>query len=213
MDFLPEDIEQYAQDHTQEEPRLLQELNLETWQTVLAPRMLSGPLQGRLLSLIAQLVQPKAILEIGTYTGYSALCLSEGLTPDGVLHTIDRNAELRRLQQKYFDRSGKGHQIIAHLGDASEILAGLDEQFDLVFIDADKSNYLNYLELVTPMLISGGLLISDNVLWSGKVAQKAQDDDKDTKVLQEFNRQLKNHPEYQTVLLPIRDGLTLSRKK
>ncbi len=213
MDFLPEDIEQYAQDHTQEEPQLLQELNLETWQTVLAPRMLSGPLQGRLLSLIAQLVQPKAILEIGTYTGYSALCLSEGLTPDGVLHTIDRNAELRRLQQKYFDRSGKGHQIIAHLGDASEILAGLDEQFDLVFIDADKSNYLNYLELVTPMLISGGLLISDNVLWSGKVAQKAQDDDKDTKVLQEFNRQLKNHPEYQTVLLPIRDGLTLSRKK
>ncbi len=213
MDFLPEDIEQYAQDHTQEEPRLLQELNLETWQTVLAPRMLSGPLQGRLLSLIAQLVQPKAILEIGTYTGYSALCLSEGLTPDGVLHTIDRNAELRRLQQKYFDRSGKGHQIIAHLGDASEILAGLDEQFDLVFIDADKSNYLNYLKLVTPMLISGGLLISDNVLWSGKVAQKAKDDDKDTKVLQEFNRQLKNHPEYQTVLLPIRDGLTLSRKK
>ncbi len=213
MDFLPEDIEQYAQDHTQEEPQLLQELNLETWQTVLAPRMLSGPLQGRLLSLIAQLVQPKAILEIGTYTGYSALCLSEGLTPDGVLHTIDRNAELRRLQQKYFDRSGKGHQIIAHLGDAPEILAGLDQQFDLVFIDADKSNYLNYLELVTPMLISGGLLISDNVLWSGKVAQKAKDDDKDTKVLQEFNRQLKNHPEYQTVLLPIRDGLTLSRKK
>lgn len=213
MDFLPEDIEQYAQDHTQEEPQLLQELNLETWQTVLAPRMLSGPLQGRLLSLIAQLVQPKAILEIGTYTGYSALCLSEGLTPDGVLHTIDRNAELRRLQQKYFDRSGKGHQIIAHLGDASEILAGLDQQFDLVFIDADKSNYLNYLKLVTPMLISGGLLISDNVLWSGKVAQKAKDDDIDTKVLQEFNRQLKNHPEYQTVLLPIRDGLTLSRKK
>lgn len=213
MDFLPEDIEQYAQDHTQEEPQLLQELNLETWQTVLAPRMLSGPLQGRLLSLIAQLVQPKAILEIGTYTGYSTLCLSEGLTPDGVLHTIDRNAELRRLQQKYFDHSGKGHQIIAHLGDASEILANLDQQFDLVFIDADKSNYLNYLKLVTPMLISGGLLISDNVLWSGKVAQKAKDDDKDTKVLQEFNRQLKNHPEYQTVLLPIRDGLTLSRKK
>ena len=213
MDFLPEDIEQYAELNTQEEPELLKELNLETWQTVLAPRMLSGPIQGRLLSMIAQLVAPKAILEIGTYTGYSALCLAEGLTEDGVLHTIDRNAELRRLQQKYFDRSGKAHQIIAHLGDATEILPSLDQKFDLIFIDADKSNYLNYLTLVTPMLRSGGLLISDNVLWSGKVTQKAQADDLDTKVLQEFNQKLKTHPEYQTVLLPIRDGLSLARKR
>lgn len=213
MDFLPQDIEQYAQDHSQEEPQLLKELNLETWQTVLAPRMLSGPLQGRLLSLIAQLTRPKAILEIGTYTGYSALCLSEGLTQDGVLHTIDRNPELRALQQKYFDRSGKGSQIIAHLGDATEILPGLEQKFDLIFIDADKSNYLNYLQLVTPMLNSGGLLISDNVLWSGKVTQKVKADDLDTKVLQEFNQQLKAHPEYQTVLLPIRDGLSIARKK
>lgn len=213
MDFLPQDIEQYAQDHSQEEPQLLKELNLETWQTVLAPRMLSGPLQGRLLSLIASLVRPKAILEIGTYTGYSALCLAEGLPEDGVLHTIDRNAELRRLQQKYFDRSGKGHQIIAHLGDAIEILPSLDEKFDLIFIDADKSNYLNYLRLVTPMLNSGGLLISDNVLWSGKVTQEVKADDLDTKVLQEFNQQLNAHPEYQTVLLPIRDGLSVARKK
>lgn len=213
MDFLPQDIEEYAQDHTQDEPQLLKELNLETWQTVLAPRMLSGPLQGRLLSLIAQLVRPKAILEIGTYTGYSALCLAEGLTEDGVLHTIDRNAELRRLQQKYFDRSGKGHQIIAHLGDATEILPELNQKFDLVFIDADKSNYLNYLDLVTPMLHSGGLLISDNVLWSGKVTNEAKPDDIDTLVLQEFNKRLKNHPEYQTALLPIRDGLSLARKK
>lgn len=212
MDFLPQDIEEYAQDHTQDEPQLLKELNLETWQTVLAPRMLSGPLQGRLLSLIAQLVRPKAILEIGTYTGYSALCMAEGLTEDGVLHTIDRNAELRRLQQKYFDRSGKGHQIIAHLGDATEILPELNQKFDLVFIDADKSNYLNYLDLVTPMLHSGGLLISDNVLWSGKVTHEAKPDDIDTLVLQEFNKRLKNHPEYQTVLLPIRDGLSLARK-
>lgn len=213
MDFLPQDIEQYAQDHSQEEPQLLKELNLETWQTVLAPRMLSGPLQGRLLSLIASLVRPKAILEIGTYTGYSALCLAEGLPEDGVLHTIDRNAELRRLQQKYFDRSGKGHQIIAHLGDAIEILPSLDQKFDLIFIDADKSNYLNYLRLVTPMLNSGGLLISDNVLWSGKVTQEVKADDLDTKVLQEFNQQLNAHPEYQTVLLPIRDGLSVARKK
>lgn len=213
MDFLPQDIEQYAEDHSQEEPQLLKELNLETWQTVLAPRMLSGPLQGRLLSLIASLVRPKAILEIGTYTGYSALCLAEGLPEDGVLHTIDRNAELKRLQQKYFDRSGKGHQIIAHLGDAIEILPSLDQKFDLIFIDADKSNYLNYLRLVTPMLNSGGLLISDNVLWSGKVTQKVKADDLDTKVLQEFNQQLNAHPEYQTVLLPIRDGLSVARKK
>lgn len=213
MDFLPQDIEQYAEDHSQEEPQLLKELNLETWQTVLAPRMLSGPLQGRLLSLIASLVRPKAILEIGTYTGYSALCLAEGLPEDGVLHTIDRNAELKRLQQKYFDRSGKGHQIIAHLGDAIEILPSLEQKFDLIFIDADKSNYLNYLRLVTPMLNSGGLLISDNVLWSGKVTQKVKADDLDTKVLQEFNQQLNAHPEYQTVLLPIRDGISVARKK
>ncbi len=213
MDFLPQDIEQYAEDHSQEEPQLLKELNLETWQTALAPRMLSGPLQGRLLSLIASLVRPKAILEIGTYTGYSALCLAEGLPEDGVLHTIDRNAELKRLQQKYFDRSGKGHQIIAHLGDAIEILPSLEQKFDLIFIDADKSNYLNYLRLVTPMLNSGGLLISDNVLWSGKVTQKVKADDLDTKVLQEFNQQLNAHPEYQTVLLPIRDGISVARKK
>ncbi|MDA1210678.1 MAG: O-methyltransferase, partial [Bacteroidetes bacterium] len=164
-------------------------------------------------SLIAQLLAPKAILEIGTYTGYSALCLAEGLPKDGVLHTIDRNAELRRLQQKYFDRSGKAHQIVTHLGNAAEILPSLDQKFDLVFIDADKSNYLNYLTLVTPMLRSGGLLISDNVLWSGKVTQKAEGDDLDTKVLQEFNHKLKTHPEYQTVLLPIRDGLSLARKR
>ena len=141
------------------------------------------------------------------------LCLAEGLPKDGVLHTIDRNAELRRLQQKYFDRSGKAHQIVTHLGNATEILPSLDQKFDLVFIDADKSNYLNYLTLVTPMLRSGGLLVSDNVLWSGKVTQKAQGDDLDTKILQEFNHKLKTHPEYQTVLLPIRDGLSLARKR
>lgn len=174
--------------------------------------MLSGHLQGRLLSLMSQLIAPKAILEIGTYTGYSALCLAEGLTGDGVLHTIDRNPELRQLQQKYFDRSQKGQQIVAHLGNALEIIPTLNEQFDLVFIDADKSNYLNYLTLVTPMLRSGGLLISDNVLWSGKVTQNAADEDLDTKVLQEFNKTLGQHPEYQTVLLPVRDGLSIARK-
>lgn len=212
MDFVPQDIAQYADEHTQAEPKLLDELNIETWQSVLAPRMLSGHLQGRLLSLMSQLIAPKAILEIGTYTGYSALCLSEGLTRDGVLHTIDRNPELRQLQQKYFDRSQKGQQIVAHLGNALEIIPTLNEQFDLVFIDADKSNYLNYLTLVTPMLRSGGLLISDNVLWSGKVTQNAADEDLDTKVLQEFNKTLGQHPEYQTVLLPVRDGLSIARK-
>ena len=213
MDFLPPEIDQYAQEHSEHEPELLQALNRETWQTILAPRMLSGPLQGRLLSLIAKLLQPKSILEIGTYTGYSALCLSEGLAKDGVLHTVDRNPELRRIQQKYFDLSGKSEQIIPHVGNALDIIPKLQTTFDLVFMDADKSNYLNYLSLVTPKLNSGGVLISDNVLWSGKVTQAVDKDDLDTKVLQQYNRILKEHPDYQTVLLPIRDGLSIARKR
>ncbi len=210
---MPPDIDRYAQEHSEQEPELLQALNRETWQTILAPRMLSGPLQGRLLSLVATLLQPKAILEIGTYTGYSALCLCEGLAQDGFLHTIDRNPELRSIQQKYFNLSGRSKQIIPHLGNALDVIPELDGTFDLIFMDADKSNYLNYLSLVTPKLKSGGVLISDNVLWSGKVTQTAAKDDLDTKILQEYNRNLKLHPCYQTVLLPIRDGLSIARKR
>ncbi|TDI67457.1 MAG: methyltransferase, partial [Bacteroidetes bacterium] len=138
MDFLPEKINDYVIAHSQPEPELLQQLSRETWQKVLAPRMLSGHLQGRILSMFSKLIRPEYILEIGTYTGYSALCLVEGLTPDGELHTIDSNEELTDLQRKYFDKSGYGKQIIQHTGDALKIIPKLERSFDLVFIDADK---------------------------------------------------------------------------
>lgn len=213
MNFLPENIDQYAVNHSQPEPELLQELTRETWQKVLAPRMLSGHFQGRVLSMISKLVRPKNILEIGTYTGYSALCLAEGMTQEGNLHTIDINEELYDLQRTYFDRSGYGQQIIQHLGNALEIIPTLDMAFDLVFIDADKHNYLNYLELLLPILPSGAVILSDNVLWSGKVVEKVAPDDVDTQVLLEYNKTLNENPKLETVLLPIRDGLTVTRVK
>ncbi|GAB5400639.1 MAG: O-methyltransferase [Aureisphaera sp.] len=211
MDFLPEKIDHYAVAHSQPEPELLQQLTRETWQKVLAPRMLSGHFQGRVLSMISKLVHPKHILEIGTYTGYSALCLAEGMAKDGSLHTIDSNEELVDLQRKYFDASGHGEQIVQHLGNALEVIPSLDTTFDLVFIDADKRNYLNYLELLLPKLPSGAVILSDNVLWSGKVVERVAEDDIDTQVLLEYNKALNEHPKLETVLLPIRDGLTVSR--
>lgn len=213
MDFLPKEIEAYAENHSQAEPEILQQLSKETWQKVLAPRMLSGHLQGRVLSMISKLQHPKYILEIGTYTGYSALCLLEGMQKDGALHTIDVNEELFNLQRKYFDLSGRGKEIIQHLGDAQEIIPELDLTFDLVFIDADKRNYPKYLELLLPKLPSGALILSDNVLWSGKVIKPIKEDDLDTKALLEYNKNLNEDPRLETVLLPIRDGLTLSRVK
>ncbi|HAT63469.1 MAG TPA: methyltransferase [Flavobacteriaceae bacterium] len=211
MDFLPKKIDQYVVAHSQPEPQLLQELSKETWQKVLAPRMLSGHLQGRVLSMLSKLVRPKNILEIGTYTGYSALCLAEGMRKDGKLHTIDINEELNNFQRKYFDKSGFGDQIIQHLGNALEIIPKLSEDFDLVFIDADKSNYPNYLELLLPKLKSGAVILSDNVLWSGKVVEKVKEDDIDTQALLRYNKMLNENPQLETVLLPIRDGLTVSR--
>lgn len=213
MDFLPKKIEGYAEAHSQPEPELLQQLSKETWQKVLAPRMLSGHLQGRVLSMISKIKNPKYILEIGTYTGYSALCLLEGMQQGGALHTIDVNEELYDLQRKYFDLSGRGEEIIQHLGDAREIIPSLDIPFDLVFIDADKSNYPTYLELLLPKLPPGALLLSDNVLWSGKVVEPVKEDDTDTKALLEYNRLLNEDSRLETVLLPIRDGLTISRVK
>ena len=213
MDFLPKKIEGYAEAHSQPEPELLQRLSKETWQKVLAPRMLSGHLQGRVLSMISKIKNPKYILEIGTYTGYSALCLLEGMQRGGALHTIDVNEELWDLQRKYFDLSGRGEEIIQHLGDAREIIPTFDLPFDLVFIDADKSNYPTYLELLLPKLPSGALLLSDNVLWSGKVVEPVKEDDLDTRALLEYNRLLNEDPRLETVLLPIRDGLTVSRIK
>ena len=175
--------------------------------------MLSGHYQGRLLSMISKLVNPKHILEIGTYTGYSALCLAEGMQNDGELHTIDINEELVDFQRKYFDKSAFGHQMIQHLGNALEIIPTLDKTFDLIFIDADKDNYPLYFNSIIDKLNSGGILLSDNVLWSGKVVEPVKPDDVSTKALLEYNKLLKEDDRLETILLPIRDGLSISRKK
>lgn len=213
MDFLPENLNKYVLAHSQPEPKLLQQLNHETWQKVNAPRMLSGHFQGRVLSMISKLIQPKYILEIGTYTGYSALCLAEGIQKEGELHTIDCNEELLDFQKRYFDKSEYGSQIIQHLGNALDIIPTIDKTFDLVFIDADKHNYPNYLEAILPKLKKGSVLLSDNVLWGGKVLEPISKGDNDTKALVHYNKLLIEHPQLETVLLPIRDGLTISRVK
>ncbi len=213
MHFLSEKLDDYIVDHSQKEPELLQQLSKETWQKVLAPRMLSGHFQGRVLSLISKMVNPKYILEIGTYTGYSALCLAEGIQTKGQLHTIDNNEEIFDLQRKYFDKSIYGNQIIQHIGNALNVIPSLAITFDLVFIDADKKNYPNYLEIILPKLKSGSIILSDNVLWTGKVIEPLQKGDQDTKALLEYNKMINEHSQLETVLLPIRDGLTLTRVK
>jgi caffeoyl-CoA O-methyltransferase len=211
MHFISQDLEDYIANHSQNEPELLKALDKETYQKILLPRMLSGHFQGRVLSMLSKLIRPVNILEIGTYTGYSALSLCEGLQENGVLHTIDIKEELVDFQRKYFDKSPWGNQIVQHLGEAIDIIPGLNLKFDLVFIDADKENYINYFELIVPKMNKGGVILSDNVLWSGKVLEPLQKNDISTKVLLEYNLLLKNDPRVETVLLPIRDGLTLSR--
>lgn len=213
MHFLPQEIDDYVVAHSAKEPELLQQLNRETNQKVLQPRMLSGHYQGRLLSLLSKMVNPKHILEIGTYTGYSALCLAEGMKSDGILHTIDINEELVDLQKKYFDASPYKEQIKQHLGDATKIIPTLKENFDLVFIDADKPNYPKYFNLIMKKLNPGGIIISDNVLWSGKVVESVKEDDESTKALLEYNKLLAEDERLETVMLPVRDGLTISRRK
>ena len=212
MNFLPVKVDEYVIAHSEDEPELLKELNRETHQKILHPVMLSGAYQGRVLSMISKLIRPNRVLEIGTYTGYATLCLAEGLTQSGEIHTIDNNEELFDFQRKYFDRSVYGQQIIQHLGNAMDILPNLDLKFDLVFIDADKTNYINYFNLVIDQLNSGGVILSDNVLWYGKVVEPIQEKDKSTKILTEYNTVLKNDKRVETVILPIRDGLTISRK-
>ncbi len=213
MNFLPDDINEYATAHSQKEPPLLAELYKETWQKALVPRMISGHFQGRVLSMISKLINPLTILEIGTYTGYSALCLAEGLQKKGIIHTIDHNEELLDLQKKYFDRSAFKGRIRQHTGEALEVINQIEGPFDLVFIDADKSNYSNYFKAVIDKMNSGGVILSDNVLWSGKVTQKPDPKDEDTKALIKYNRLINEDPRLETVLLPIRDGLTISRVK
>ncbi|WP_456063506.1 O-methyltransferase [Capnocytophaga leadbetteri] len=213
MHFLSEELENYAAQHTEDEPLLLQELNKRTHLNVLQPRMISGHFQGRFLSLLSKMVQPRTILEIGTYTGYATLCLAEGLHPEGVLHTIDIKEELTDLQREFFDRSGYGSQIVQHLGKAADIIPSLNTTFDLVFIDADKQNYAHYFDLVIEKMNRGGIILSDNVLWSGKVVEEVKPNDKHTQALMAYNRKIKDDPRVETVLLPIRDGITLSRVK
>ncbi|WP_010135763.1 O-methyltransferase [Ochrovirga pacifica] len=214
MHFLPEKIDEYVVAHSQEEPTLLQELNTETWQTVLNPRMLSGAYQGRLLSMLSKLIRPKNILEIGTYTGYSALCMIEGMQTDGELHTIDKNEELYDLQRKYFNKSSFGSKIHQHVGNAIDIIPTISTKFDLVFIDADKANYANYFDLVIDKMNAGGVILSDNVLWSGKVTDEViNEKDVDTKELIVYNKKINEDPRVETVLLPVRDGLTITRVK
>lgn len=213
MHFIPQELDDYVVKHTEDEPKLLKELTRETYQKILQPRMLSGHYQGRILSMISKLIRPKNILEIGTYTGYSALCLAEGLQKDGCLHTIDVNEELYDFQRKYFDASEFGSQIHQHLGNAIDIIPELNIEFDLVFIDADKENYPNYFHLIVDRMKSGGVILSDNVLWSGKVIQPLNPKDMSTKAVLEYNTLLKEDPRIETVLLSVRDGLTISRKK
>ncbi|NVO03775.1 MAG: O-methyltransferase [Bacteroidetes bacterium] len=211
--MINEEIQKYANHHTREESDILKKLNRETYSKVLRPRMLSGHFQGALLEMLSLMIRPKQILEIGTYTGYSAICLVEGLVDGGTLHTIDNNEELEEIANSYFNEAGIQNKVKQYIGEALDIIPTIDEEFDLIFIDADKENYLNYYYLVFPKLRPGGFIIADNVLWSGKVVQEVKLNDKETKSIMEFNDFVQNDDRVTNVLLPIRDGLMVLCKK
>lgn len=212
MDFLPEEIEDYVIKNTEEEPSILKELNHETWEKVLIPRMLSGHLQGRILSMLSHMISPKNVLEIGTYTGYSALCFAEGLQEGGRIDTIDINEELEEMVSRYIKKSNLEETIINHIGNAMEIIPTLSETFDIVFIDADKTNYSNYYDLVFDQVNTGGYIIADNVLWSGKIVEFKRNLDPDTQALIDYSEKVNADNRVQNVLFPIRDGLMVVRK-
>ena len=211
MEFISEKLTEYISKNSNTEPEILARLNQETHQKILKPRMLSGHIQGRFLSMISKMKSPSTILEIGTYTGYGTLCLSEGLKEDGKIFTIDRNEELLKIQNKYFEKSGKRNKIIQLTGNAKEILNDLNETYDLVFIDADKENYIEYFKQVSERLNKNGIIISDNVLWSGKVLDSSLEKDEETNALVNFNKILNEDKRFETVILPLRDGLSISR--
>ena len=211
MDFISKKLIEYISENSSKEPEILAKLNEETYQKVLQPRMLSGHIQGRFLSMISKMKSPTCILEIGTYTGYGTLCLAEGLSNGGKIFTIDRNEELLKIQNKYFEMSGKRDKIIQLTGNAKDILENLDESYDIVFIDADKENYIEYFDLVSERLNNNGIIISDNVLWSGKVLNSPSKNDEETNILIEFNKTLNEDERFETVILPLRDGLSISR--
>ena len=212
MEFIDEKINEYSEQHTSPESELLRKINRETHLEVLFPRMLSGQLQGRILSSFSKMIRPKRILEIGTYTGYSALCLAEGLDPEGKIITLDKNAELEDRVRGYFSESSFNHQIDFRLGDAMKIIPEIESELDLVFIDADKINYSNYYDLIFDNLAIGGFIIADNVLWSGKILDDDNSLDEDTLALKEFNKKVQADDRVENVLMPVRDGLMIIRK-
>lgn len=213
MEFIDQKLDDYVCAHTENEPEVLNALNRKTHLTVLRSRMLSGHFQGRLLSMLSHMIQPERILEIGTYTGYSAICLAEGLTENGKLTTIDINEELEDIAREFIQKANLENKIEYIIGDAMQIVPQLDEQFDLVFIDADKKNYCNYYHLVFDKVKPGGYILADNVLWSGKVVEDYEALDSETKIIMDYNKMVHEDPRVQEILLPIRDGLMLARKR
>ena len=210
MDFISEKLADYLNKNSEKEPEILSRLSKETHQKILQPRMLSGHLQGRFLSFISKIKSPDKILEIGTYTGYSTICLAEGLSKNGKIDTIDKNEELIKIQNKYFEESGYRNKIIQHTGYALDILKNLNEKYDIIFIDADKENYINYFNQVSNKLSKNGIIISDNVLWSGKVLDSNQMDE-ETSILVQFNKIINYDKRFKSIILPIRDGISISR--
>jgi caffeoyl-CoA O-methyltransferase len=210
MDFISDKLADYLNKNSEKEPEILFRLSKETHQKILQPRMLSGHIQGRFLSFISKIKSPDKILEIGTYTGYSTICLAEGLSKNGKIDTIDRNEELIKIQNKYFEKSGFRNKIIQHTGNALDILKNLNEKYDIIFIDADKENYINYFNQVSNKLSKNGIIISDNVLWSGKVLDSDQMDE-ETSTLVQFNKIINDDKRFKSIILPIRDGISISR--
>lgn len=212
MNFLSPELDRYSELNSGPEPIYLQELAAETRNSIEMPQMLSGHVQGRFLSLMSKLLRPKLVLDIGTFTGYSALCMAEGLAPDGILHTIDIKTTLAPMVDRYVRKAGLHQRIHQHLAPASDVIPTIAGNFGLVFIDADKSNYVNYLDQVIDRMEPGGLIIADNVLWSGKVLDQAIEHDGDTKGLIAYAHRVKSDLRLESVLLPLRDGLLVSRR-
>jgi predicted O-methyltransferase YrrM len=213
MEFIDEALANYANAHSSEEPEILMKLNRETHLKMMQSRMLSGHLQGRLLSLLSHLTRPKCILEIGTYTGYSAICLAEGLAEGGILHTIDNNPERDAFVNRFVEEAEMTNKICTYIGDARKVIPTITGDFDIVFIDADKSGYAAYYDLIIDRVKQGGIIITDNVLWSGKVIEPVKANDEDTLLIQAFNKKIASDSRVEVVLLPIRDGISIARKK
>ena len=212
MDFSNKEIYNYIDNHSSDESDILYELRRETELKCLNPIMLSGKIQGNFLAIISKLIKPFNVLEIGTYTGYSTLCIAEGLNPAGMIHTIDKNEELLQIQNKYFEKSGLRSQIKQYTGDALAIIPKLKFDFDMVFLDANKENYVKYLELISPILKPGGVLLNDNVLWHGKILESSENQDRVTRLIDNFNKKIVEDKSLKTVMLPIRDGISLTLK-